>query len=339
MLTSQKESGSSMPSAGFSSEGTSCESSSPFKELPSIGGQAIMEGVMMNGRTHYTASVRREDGELFTEVFSKSSLLDKHPKLSVFMIRGVIRFVESLVIGYKTMSYSADIFMEEPGEEKDIKNKKRFGDAILTGGTVLLALLLAVGLFVFLPVALSRLIFMNLLSAPYLLGLMEGLFRMIIFLLYLLLVSRIKDIARVFEYHGAEHKTINCFESGEALTVENVRRASRFHKRCGTSFLFIIMLVNILVFSLIPATDPVVRFVLHLILIPVIAGLSYEVLRLSSRSDSRLIACLVAPGLWIQRITTKEPDDSQIETGIASVKALLKVEYPELASSLGSDPA
>ena len=194
---------------------------------------------------------------------------------------------------------------------------------------MVLAVVLAVFLFVFVPVRLAKWVMIDLLGIPSLLGLFEGLVRMGIFLLYIVLISRVKDIRRTFEYHGAEHKTINCFEADLPLTVENVGKMSRFNRRCGTSFLFLIMFISILVFSLIRITDPVMRFVIHLAMVPVIAGLSYEVLKFSARSKSRIIGALVAPGLWIQRLTTREPDDEEMEVAIASVKRLFEEEHPE----------
>ena len=305
------------------------------EKKPSIGGQAVMEGVMMNGEHHYTVAVRATDKTIKTEIFDHISLTEKHKALNLPIIRGVVRFVESMVIGFKTLDYSAEISMEE--EEKPKKEKTsalgrfwdRSGDSILSVFSMILAVGLAVFLFVFLPVRLARWLMVDLLDLPGLLGLLEGLLRMAIFLLYIVLISRVKDIRRTFEYHGAEHKTINCFEQGKELTVENVKAMSRYNRRCGTSFLFLIMFISILVFSLIRITEPVPRFLIHLLMVPVIAGISYEVLKWSAKSKSRLIGALVAPGLWIQHLTTKEPDDEEMEVAIASVKRLFEEEHPE----------
>ncbi|MBQ7059207.1 MAG: DUF1385 domain-containing protein [Firmicutes bacterium] len=305
------------------------------EKKPSIGGQAVMEGVMMNGEHHYTVAVRAQDKTIRTKIFDRKSVLDQHKYLNIPIIRGVIRFVESLVIGFKTLDYSADVYMEE--EEKQKKEARsalgkfwnKNGDSILSGLSMVLAVVLAVFLFVFVPVRLAKWVMIDLLGIPSLLGLFEGLIRMGMFLLYIVLISRVKDIRRTFEYHGAEHKTINCFEADLPLTVENVRKMSRFNRRCGTSFLFLIMFISILVFSLIRITEPVMRFVIHLAMVPVIAGLSYEVLKFSARSRSRIIGALVAPGLWIQRLTTREPDDEEMEVAIASVKRLFEEEHPE----------
>ena len=305
------------------------------EKKPSIGGQAVMEGGMMNGEHHYTVAVRAQDKTIRTEIFDRKSVLDQHKYLNIPIVRGVIRFVESMIIGFKTLDYSADVYMEE--EETQKKEAKTLlgkfwnknGDSILSGLSMIFAVILAVFLFVFLPVRLARFVMMDLLNIPALLGLFEGLIRMGIFLLYIVLISRIKDIRRTFEYHGAEHKTINCFEADLPLTVENVRKMSRYNRRCGTSFLFLIMFISILIFSLIRITDPFMRFVIHLAMVPVIAGLSYEVLKFSARSKSKIIGALVAPGIWIQHLTTKEPDDEEMEVAIASVKRLFEKEHPE----------
>ena len=227
------------------------------EKKPSIGGQAVMEGVMMNGEHHYTVAVRAQNKTIRTEIFDRKSVLDQYKFLNIPIIRGVIRFVESLVIGFKTLDYSADVYMEE--EEKQKKEAKsalgkfwnKNGDSILSGLSMILAVVLAVFLFVFLPVRLAKWVMIDLLNIPSLLGFFEGLIRMGIFLLYIILISRVKDIRRTFEYHGAEHKTINCFEADLPLTVDNVRKMSRFNRRCGTSFLFLVMFISILVFSLI----------------------------------------------------------------------------------------
>lgn len=305
---------------------------------PRIGGQAVMEGVMMNGTKHYSVAVRKQNGEITSELFDSSSLTDKGGFFNWFIVRGVIRFAESLIIGMKTLDYSASFFVEEENK-KEAKTAfgrwwQKNGDNIITTITMFVAILLALGMFVFLPTFCARWIHANLMheKMPYLLGVMEGVLRMIFFLLYLILVSQIKDIRRTFQYHGAEHKTINTFEDEAELTVENVKKRSRFNKRCGTSFLFIIMIISILVNSLIQITQPLPRTLVHIALIPVIAGLSYELLKLSARSDNWLINALVRPGLWIQRITTNEPDDEEIEVAIESVRKLLETEHPEFLS-------
>ena len=308
---------------------------------PRIGGQAIMEGVMMNGEHHYSVAVRKQNGEIQSEIFDSESLTNKGGFFAWPLVRGVIRFVESLVIGIKTLDYSADLFIEEDEVEEKTEAKGKLGkwwqknqDSILTTISMLLAVVIAVGLFLLAPMFISKLLYRFVFRSEhhYLLGLIEGLIRMSLFLLYIFLVSRVKDIARVFQYHGAEHKTINTFEDAVPLTVENVRERSRFNKRCGTSFLFIVMFISILVFSFIQITDILPRLLAHLLLIPLIGGVSYELLRFSAKTDSKLINALVQPGLWIQHITTNEPDDEQIAVAIESVRKLMETEHPEFLS-------
>lgn len=275
----------------------------------------------MNGERSYSVAVRLSSGKVRTKLFdhTHSPLFVKLSKIP--FLRGVLRFADSLIVGMKTLNYSADCFLEEEGEKES---------PLTTFFVMALGVLLALGLFVLLPQLLSRFLFVHLKLPVFVLGLVEGICRLLIFLIYLLLISRLKDVGRLFMYHGAEHKCIACFEKGLPLTVANVRKQTRFHKRCGTSFLFIVMLTSILVFSLIRVTDFVPRLLIHLAMIPVIAGIAYEILRLSSRSDSKLISALVAPGLWIQHITTREPEDAQIEVGIHSVLTLMEKEHPEL---------
>lgn len=298
---------------------------------PSIGGQAVMEGVMMSASACYSVAVRMQDGTIQTKVFDHHRLGGDRKIWNLPIIRGVVRFIDSLIIGIQTLNYSADLYMQEPDKPRTAEQKKKEGTE--TAFSMIVAVILAVALFVYVPVAVSHAIYAAVHSGKYLLGILEGLIRMGIFLLYLYLISLVKDIRRTFEYHGAEHKSIHCFEAGLPLTVENVRRQTRFHKRCGTSFLFIIMLVSMLVFAFIQIENPVARFFLHLGLIPVIAGVSYEILKLSARSGSRFLNALVQPGLWIQHLTTREPDDAEIEVGIASVKSLLAQEYPQWLSA------
>ena len=325
---------------------------------PRIGGQAVLEGVMMNGEKHYAVSVRKTDGTISSEIFDSHSLTNKGGIWKLPIIRGIIRFVESMIIGVKTLEYSADIFIEdETGTEKKTlqeegketeacKEKKgeeaaepkktfafweKHGEDITMAFTLLLSFALALGLFVFLPTFLVKLLYTYVIRSEhhYLMGLLEGVVKMIVFVLYLWLVSKMKDIHRTFEYHGAEHKVIQTFEDAVPLTVENVRQRSRFNKRCGTSFLFLVLFISILIFSFIQITDLVPRLLAHLALIPFIGGLSYEVQRASAKNDSKFLDLMVKPGLWIQRITTAEPDDEEIMVAIASVVKVMEVEHPE----------
>ena len=221
-----------------------------------------------------------------------------------------------MVLGMSTLTYSASFFMDEEEEEKDEKK-----ESVMMGLTIACSVVMAVAIFMILPYFLSQL-FRKFTDSTTLITLLEGAVRLVIFFGYILLISRMKDIQRVFMYHGAEHKCINCIEHGMDLTVDNVRKSSRFHKRCGTSFLLIVMLVSILFFMFIRVDSPILRVVLRLLLIPVIAGVSYEFIRLAGRSDNAVVNLLSKPGLWLQGLTTKEPDDEMIEVGIASVEAV-----------------
>ncbi|MBE7036858.1 MAG: DUF1385 domain-containing protein [Ruminococcaceae bacterium] len=304
------------------------------KHITSIGGQAVMEGVMMRGPKEIAVAVRKPDGDIIIDKKPIASILQKVKFLKLPIIRGVISFFESLVVGTKALMFSAEFFDIEEEEDKvkkaemteeerkkaEAKESKLKNTAIY--GSVALALVMGVGLFMLLPgvlVDLVRKFF------PYniLATLTEGLVRIIIFLVYILLVSQMKDIRRVFEYHGAEHKTIFCYESGEELTVENARRFSRLHPRCGTSFLLIVMVVSIILFSFISVDHILLRLGLRLLLLPVVAGLSYEVIKLAGRSKSKCMRIVSLPGMWLQKITTREPDDSQLEVAIASLNAVL----------------
>ena len=248
------------------------------------------------------------------------------------ILRGVFSFIESLVLGMQTLTYSASFFEDEEVDEKkkepmteeerrrqEQKEKKQ--ENAMMGGTVVLSIVLAVAVFMMLPYYLSTL-FQKVITSQWVIALLEGVIRLVIFIGYVALISLMKDIRRVYMYHGAEHKCINCIEHGMDLTVDNVRKSSRFHKRCGTSFLLIVMLVSILFFMFIRVDSPILRVVFRLLLIPVIAGVSYEFIRLAGRSDNAVVNLLSKPGLWLQGLTTKEPDDEMIEVGIASVEAV-----------------
>ncbi len=308
------------------------------QHITSIGGQAIIEGVMMRGPFKTAYAVRKPDGEIETKVEEVG--VKTRPKFwRLPIVRGCINFFDSLIIGMKALMYSADfIDLEEDEEEEESKLDKwledKFGDKIkdiVIYVSIALSLVMSVGLFILLPTALTRGIeaLAKLLGAGGFTGtraftsIMEGVTRMVIFIGYLALVSRMKDIKRVFEYHGAEHKTIACYEAGEELTVENVKKHSRFHPRCGTSFLLFVMIVSIIVFSLLPRTGIFLRMLMRLALLPVVAGISYEIIKLAGRSTNRCVRWLSKPGLWLQRLTTNEPDGSQIEVAIASMQAVI----------------
>lgn len=282
-----------------------------------IGGQAVIEGVMMRNREAYAVAVRTQDKKIEIDKGNFHTLGSENKFLKIPVIRGVLAFVDSLRLGMKTLTFSASFFEEE--EEKNPRNEKK--ESILMGITMVLAVVIAVGIFILLPFFISNLL-SRVISSAALCGLIEGVIRVALFVGYVKIISRMEDIRRVFMYHGAEHKTINCVENGLNLTVENIRRQSRVHKRCGTSFLLFVMLISILFFMFIVVDSLWIRMVLRIVLIPVIAGVAYEFIKLAGRSESKVIGVLSKPGLWLQGLTTKEPDDDMIEVAIASVEAV-----------------
>ena len=294
----------------------------------SIGGQAVMEGVMMKGPHEYAVAVRRADGSIQLDMKDCEPISKKHKLLGLPLVRGVVNFCESMYIGMKTLTYSADIVMEDAGEKK-ADEKESWKDKSLMTGTVIFAVLLALGIFIVLPSLISSFIQRFLIKATWIVNILEGLIRMAIFFGYVISISFMKDIQRVFEYHGAEHKTINCYESGQELTPDNALQCTRLNRRCGTSFLFLVMLISMLFFMVIQVSHPLYRILYRLLLIPVVAGVSYEILKFSNRSTSRIVGILVYPGLLLQKITTREPDREQIEVAIASFKAVLNKELGE----------
>ena len=281
-----------------------------------IGGQAVMEGIMMRNQERYAVAVRKPNGEIEIKVSDyKGSVKNKIIK-ELPIIRGVVSFIDSLYLGMSTLMYSASFFEEE--EEKEMTKKQ---ENLLLGGTMVFSLVIALGLFFALPYFLSGL-FEKMTDSTMLIAFLEGVIRLAIFILYIALVSLTKDIKRTFMYHGAEHKCINCIEHGLELTVENVRKSSKEHKRCGTSFLLIVMLLSILFFMFIQVDSKVYRLLLRFLLIPVIAGVSYELIRMAGRFDNWFVNLLSKPGLWMQALTTREPEDDMIEVGIAAVEAV-----------------
>ncbi len=288
-----------------------------------IGGQAVIEGVMMKNGNKYAVAVRKPNKEIVVETNTLST--KKSPVLSFPVIRGVVAFIDSLSLGMKTLSFSAS-FYEEEEEESRFEKKlneitKGHADGILNGFTMVLAVLLAVGIFVVVPMLLAGFLAAKIENGTVL-ALLEGVFRLLIFILYIALIARMKDIKRLFMYHGAEHKSINCIENGLPLTVENVRKQSREHKRCGTSFMLTVMIISIIFFIFIRVDNTLLRFVVRLLLIPVIAGVSYEFIRLAGRSENAVVNLLSRPGMWLQALTTREPDDSMIEVAISAVEAV-----------------
>ena len=293
----------------------------------SIGGQAVIEGVMMRGPKEYAVAVRKSDGEIELKKSDINSVIAKSKILKLPIIRGVISFFESLVVGMKCLMFSADFFDVDVEESKfDKWIDKKFGDKakdFTVYFSVIIALLMSVGLFMLLPAFLSGLLFVNEGSTRIWFNLTEGVIRIALFMGYIILISKMPDIQRVFEYHGAEHKTIFCYEAEEDLTVENVKKHPRFHPRCGTSFLLIVMVMAILVFSLVPSPNVWITLLERLILIPLVAGLSYELIKFAGRSENKVVCLLNKPGLWFQRFTTREPDDSQIAVAIEALKSVM----------------
>ena len=291
-----------------------------------IGGQAVLEGVMMKNKEAYAIAVRKDNGEIDLEITEYHGVMHGSVLTKVPFIRGVFNFIDSFILGMRSINHSADLFAvtDDPETGFDRFMKKIFKDKaekVTSGFTVLLSVILALGLFIFLPYYLSSILERYIMNSS-LLALVEGLIRLVIFLLYLLAISLLKDIRRLFMYHGAEHKCINCIEHGHELSVANVKKASRLHKRCGTSFLLFVMVISIILFMFIKVDNPALRIVFRLLLIPVIAGISYEVIKLAGRSDNIIVNLLSAPGLALQFITTKEPDDDMIEVAIKSVEGV-----------------
>jgi uncharacterized protein YqhQ len=315
-----------------------------------LGGQAVLEGVMMRSPRSMAVAVRRPNGEISILRQRILALADMHPLLRLPVIRGAVVMVQALVLGFRSLNFSAETAFEEPGEaderqgageapartagtedsqDRDIK-KKPGGSSLAIAGSLVLAVILGFGLFFLIPLALTQFVrsFVPALENTVIFNLVDGVIRVIIFLAYLFSISLMRDIRRVFEYHGAEHKTVHAAEARVPLTVENVRTYSRLHPRCGTSFLMFVMVVSILVFSFLPSDPPFYILILpRLALIPLIAGLSYEAIRLSARHIKNPVSrVLIRPGLWLQYITTQEPEDAQIAVAIRALEEALEGE-------------
>lgn len=292
-----------------------------------IGGQAVIEGVMMKNMDRYAVSVRKPDGKIETKVEECVSFAEKHPLFKLPILRGMVNFLESMVIGMQTLNYSASFYEDE--EEQTEGKTEQFlekilgekAEKVIMGIVLVFSLAISIGLFMILPYIASE-AFGTLIPNEYLLLLIEGIIRIAVFLGYIVLISRMEDIKRVFMYHGAEHKTINCLEAGVELTPENVDKYSRLHKRCGTSFIFIVMIISMVFFFFIRVHTIWLRIVLRLLFLPLVAGVSYEFIRLAGSSDHPLVQIFSKPGLALQRLTTKEPDHSMIEVAIASVEGV-----------------
>ena len=291
-----------------------------------IGGQAVLEGVMMKNKEKYAVAVRKPDGEIEVEVETYQGLAHGSKFKELPFIRGIFNFLDSLILGTRALNYSASFYEEEEGKETKFdkamdKMSGGNGEKLLSGIVTVISIMLAVGIFIVLPYFISSL-FESFIRNRSLMAIIEGVIRIALFLLYVWGISAMKDIRRLYQYHGAEHKCINCIEKGRPLTVHNVMRSSRLHKRCGTSFIFFVMLVSIVLFFFIQVDNVAEKVIVRILLMPVVAGISYEIIRLAGRTDNVFIKILSAPGMWIQRMTTREPDESMAEVAIASVEAV-----------------
>ena len=297
-----------------------------IRHYSGIGGQAVLEGVMMKNKDMYAVAVRKPDGDIAVEVDEYHGIAYGSKLLNIPFVRGVFVFINSLILGLKSLNYSSS-FYEETDEkptkldEEIDKVSSGHEDTFLMVVTTLISFVFAIALFMVLPYALSEFI-SKYARNESIVAIIEGVLRILIFIVYILLISRIKDIKRLFMYHGAEHKCINCIEKGRPLTVHNVKRSSRLHKRCGSSFILFVMLISIVLFFFIRVDSYIWRVVIRILLIPVISGISYEIIRLAGKTDFFLVRLISAPGLWLQRLTTKEPDDDMIQVAIKSVEAV-----------------
>ncbi len=313
------------------------------KSYCGIGGQAVLEGVMMKNDDRYAVAVRKPDGTIAVEAQDYTGIRGAKKVAKIPFIRGVFNFVDSLVLGMKSLTWSAEFYEEEdgtkereeekqteeaPAEEKPAKQKGSresgkggAGDSLVMGATVVFSIVMAVAVFIALPYGISTLFSAYIRNAS-LMAILEGVLRILIFLGYVVAISAMKDIRRVYMYHGAEHKCINCIERGRELSVKNVRKSSRQHRRCGTSFLLFVMVISVILFIFIRVENPWQRLFLRILLVPVIAGISYEAIRLAGRSNNIFVRIISAPGMWLQKLTTREPDDDMIEVAIASVEAV-----------------
>ena len=291
-----------------------------------IGGQAVLEGIMMKNKDKYSVAVRKPNGEIEVDIDEFTGVTKGSFIKNVPLIRGVVNFIDSLSLGIKSLNYSANFYEEEAEQETKFDkamNKifKGHADKVLSGIVTLFSIAFAIGIFIVLPFFLTGL-FKDYVRNESLKALLEGLIRIVIFISYVALISLNKDIKRVYRYHGAEHKCINCVEHGRPLTVENVMHSSRLHRRCGTSFMLLVMLISVICFFFIRVDSILLKVVIRLLLIPVIAGISYEVLRFAGKHNNWFVRIISAPGMLLQRLTTKEPDESMAEVAIAAVEAV-----------------
>ena len=305
-----------------------------------IGGQAVIEGIMMKNQDNYATAVRRPDGSIEVKKDTYVSMTEKVKFFALPFVRGVFSFADSMILGMRSLTWSASFFEDDEDEEPGKLEKfltDRFGEkleAALMTAVMVFSILMAIVIFMVLPLVIAN-FFRQFIASETVMAVLEGLIRIMIFIGYIKLISGMEDIRRTFMYHGSEHKCINCLENGLVLNVENVRNSSKEHKRCGTSFLLFVMVISILFFMVVRVDTVWLRIISRIILIPVIAGVSYEVLRLAGRSNSKIMNIVSRPGMWMQGLTTKEPDDSMIEVAIAAVeevfdwKSYLEENFPE----------
>ncbi len=291
-----------------------------------IGGQAVLEGVMMKNDEKYAVAVRKPDGEIEVELENYQGVLAGSAVKKIPFIRGIFNFIDSMILGTKCLNYSAEFYEDEDAKETAAdralnKLTRGRGEKFFSALVTIFAVVLALAIFVALPLYLSSL-FREYVRSNVLMSIIEGVIRIAIFILYIVGITLMKDIKRLYMYHGAEHKCINCIERGKPLTVRNVMRSSRLHKRCGTSFIFFVLFVSIILFFFIQVSNPFARLAVRILMIPVIAGISYEIIRLAGRTNNIFINILSAPGLMIQKLTTKEPTRDMVEVAIASVEAV-----------------
>ena len=300
----------------------------PDSTRGAVGGQAVIEGVMMKSKESIAIAVRKESGEIARKLKPYQSIKDRHKILNIPIVRGFVNFIEMMSMSMSTLNDSADMLgLNEIGEDK-AKNSKIMAVAAIAG--TILGLALSFGLFFFLPTFIGNRIktaIPQIESMGWAISAIEGVTRLSIFVIYILLVGLIKDIRRTFEYHGAEHMSVFCYEAGDELTVENVKKYSRFHPRCGTSFMIVMIIIGVIISSIIPTSFGFwLRLLTKLLVFPFIIGLGYEFIRYAGKHDSIVVKIVSAPGLWIQRLTTKKPDDSQIEVAAVSLKTALGID-------------
>lgn len=301
-----------------------------FQQYSGIGGQAVLEGVMMRNKSRMAVAVRKSDGEIEVGVDEYHGIGEKTVWVKIPLIRGVLSFLDSLVTGMKAMNFASSFYEDEegdnaagngkPGKEKTPEQKAR-EERAFSFFTILISLVLAIGIFIALPLFIIRLMSAWIRNEAFM-ALMEGIIRLVIFLIYMIAISAMKDIRRLYGYHGAEHKCINCLERGKPLTVRYVQDSSRFHKRCGSSFIILILIISVILFFFIRVDNYAERLILRIALVPLIAGIAFEFLRYAGKHNNTFVDIISAPGVWLQHITTKEPDASMIEVAIASVEAV-----------------